>query len=121
MAQLLAIALTVVLAARIGLAGFGEYAFVSAIVFIGNVITTFGTDMVLIRDIAGRGRLDRCAPALALQLALSVLVIAAIGLITAVLPARNDDVLGALRIMSLSLLPSALFSVCTAGLRGGGR
>ena len=44
-AQLLAIALTVVLAARIGLAGFGEYAFVSAIVFIGNVVTTFGTDL----------------------------------------------------------------------------
>ena len=119
-AMIAAVALTVLLAARLGLVGFGEYAFVSAVVFVGNVVTTFGTDMVLIRDIAGRGRLDRCAAAFALQLALSAVVIAAVWLATAVLPAGHSDVSAALRIMSLSLLPSALFSVCTAALRGHG-
>ena len=58
-AQGLAVVLTVVLAARLGVSGFGEYALVSAVVFLANVATTFGTDMVLIREVAGHARLDR--------------------------------------------------------------
>jgi O-antigen/teichoic acid export membrane protein len=41
--------MTVVLAARLGVTGLGEYALVSAVVFVANVATTFGTDMVLVR------------------------------------------------------------------------
>jgi O-antigen/teichoic acid export membrane protein len=120
-ALLLGIGLTVILAARLGLEGFGEFAFVGAIVFVANVVTTFGTDMVLIRDIAGRGRMDRCAPALALQLALSAVAIAVVTVVTLALPGRDGDVASALRLMSLSLVPSAVFSVCTAALRGHAR
>jgi O-antigen/teichoic acid export membrane protein len=119
-AQLAAVGLTVLLAGRLGLVGFGEFAFVSALVFVANVVTTFGTDMVLIRDVAGLGRMDRCAPAFALQIALSLAVITVIWLATAVLPPGHGEIVLSLRIMSLSLLPSALFSVCTAALRGRG-
>src|SRR4029077_13051858 len=62
LAQALAVGLTVLLAARLGVAGLGQYALVSAVVLLANVGTTFGTDMVLIREIAGQGRLDRWAP-----------------------------------------------------------
>ena len=55
-AQGLAVVMTVVLAARLGVTGLGEYALVSAVVFVANVATTFGTDMVLVREIAAGGR-----------------------------------------------------------------
>ena len=117
-AQGLAVVLTVVLAARLGVAGLGEYALVSAVVFLANVATTFGTDMVLIRELAGQGRLDRWLAAFAVQVALSVIAIVAIWLVAPVIPGQSGHVVTALRIMSLTLLPAALFSVCTAVLRG---
>ena len=119
-AQGLAVVLTVVLAARLGVSGFGEYALVSAVVFLANVATTFGTDMVLIREVAGHARLDRWVAAFAVQLALSVIAIVAIWLVAPVIPGQGGHVVTALRIMSLTLLPAALFSVCTAVLRGVG-
>jgi hypothetical protein len=38
---------TILIARRLGSAGFGEYAFIASAVFIGNMLTTFGTDMLL--------------------------------------------------------------------------
>jgi O-antigen/teichoic acid export membrane protein len=119
-AQALAVALTVLLAARLGVAGLGQYAFVSAVVLLANVGTTFGTDMVLIREIAGQGRLERWGPALAVQLGLSGLAIVVIGAAAPVVPGQSAEVVAALRLLSLSLLPAALFSVCTSVLRGVG-
>jgi O-antigen/teichoic acid export membrane protein len=118
--QGLALVMTVVLAARLGLVGLGEFAFVSAVVFLANVATTFGTDMVLIREIAGAGRLSRWLPALAVQLGLSVLAIVLIWLAAPLLAGSRDAVVDALRILSLALVPAAVFSVCTAVLRGAG-
>jgi O-antigen/teichoic acid export membrane protein len=120
LAQALAVALTVLLAARLGVGGLGQYAFVSAVVLLANVGTTFGTDMVLIREIAGDGRLERWGPALAVQLGLSVLAIAVIGVGAPLIPGQSAAVVEALRLLSLSLLPAALFSVCTAVLRAVG-
>src|SRR5690348_10935688 len=74
--QGLAVLFTVLLARRLGANGFGEYAFMAAVIFIGNTLTTFGTDMLLIRDIAARDDFSRLPAALFLQLALSVLFIA---------------------------------------------
>ena len=119
-AQGLAVVLTVVLAARLGVGGLGEYALVSAVVFLANVATTFGTDMVLIREIAGHGRLDRWVAAFAVQLALSAVAIVAIWLGAPLIPGQSSHVVTALRVMSLTLVPAALFSVCTSVLRGVG-
>jgi O-antigen/teichoic acid export membrane protein len=121
LAQGLAVVMTVVLAARLGVGGLGEYAFVSAVVLLANVGTTFGTDMVLIREIAGHGRLDRWPAALAVQLVLSVVAVAIIWGAAPFIPGQSVNVVVALRILSLSLLPAAVFSVGTAVLRGAGR
>ena len=43
---------TILLARSLGASGFGGYAFMASVVVIGNVLTTFGTDMHLIREIA---------------------------------------------------------------------
>jgi O-antigen/teichoic acid export membrane protein len=45
---------TILIARRFGSAGFGNYAFIASLVLIGNMLTTFGSDMLLISDIAAR-------------------------------------------------------------------
>ncbi len=42
------------LARAFSVKGFGEYAFISALILIANVLTTFGSDMYLIREIAAK-------------------------------------------------------------------
>ena len=69
--QGLAVLFTLVLARRLGSAEFGVYAFIAAVIFVGNALTTFGTDMLLIREIASRNDLSQLLPALLIQLALS--------------------------------------------------
>ena len=119
--QAFTILFTVLLAARLGVVGLGEYAFVAAIVFLANVVTTFGTDMVLVREIAAGGPVARWAAALAVQLGLTLGAIGVIWLAAPLIPGQDASVVGALRIYALSLIPAALFSVCTAVLRGAGR
>ncbi|MFN8402993.1 MAG: hypothetical protein U0V48_05495 [Anaerolineales bacterium] len=60
-------------AARLGAEGFGEYAFISALILIGNVLTTFGSDMYAIREIAAKNDFSEASSVLALQLFLSCL------------------------------------------------
>ncbi len=110
---------TVLIARALGVAVFGQYAFVAALIVLGNVVTTFGTDTLLIREVA-RDRRESAGlvgAALWLQLALSaswliVVVIAAQAPID-----QSADVLLALKIYSLSLIPLAFFAVYTAVLR----
>lgn len=116
--QGLMVLFTVALVGRLGLAGFGGYAYVAAVVFVANVVTTFGTDMVLIRDIAGGGPTTRWSAALAVQLLLSVLAMAIIWVAAPIGPGGSPAVADGLRLYSLSLIPAAVFSVCSAGLRG---
>jgi len=119
-AQGLAVVTTVVLAGRLGVTGLGEYALMSAVVFVANVATSFGTDMVLIREIAASGGITRWPAALALQVALSTVAIAVIWAVAPVIPGQRSVVVVALRIYALTLLPAAVYSVCTAVLRGVG-
>ena len=50
--QGIAVLSNVLLARYLGRDGFGEYAFISSILLIGNAFTTFGTDMILIRSLS---------------------------------------------------------------------
>ena len=118
LAQGLTVVFTLILARRLGAAGLGVYAFVSAVVFLANVGTTFGTDMVLIRDVAARGGAGRWGAALVVQLGLSGVAILAAWLLAPIGGAALPAAVTPLRIYSLSLLPSALFNVCTSVLRG---
>ncbi len=116
--QGLAVLFTLVLARRLGSAEFGGYAFIAAVIFIGNALTTFGTDMLLIREIASRDDLSTLLPALVIQLLLSAGFIAITWAAAPRIPNQSAATLAGLRIYSLSLLPLAFFSVFTTALRG---
>ena len=109
---------TILLARGLGSAGFGEYAFIASVIVIGNVLTTFGTDMLLIREIALKHDLSQLAPALLIQLVLSAFFIGFVLLGTSWLPSPNPGAAQAMRIFSLSMFPLAFFSVFTTALRG---
>jgi O-antigen/teichoic acid export membrane protein len=112
--QGLAMLFTLVVARTLGEAAFGRFAFISAVVFVGNVVTTFGLDTLLIRDAAAR----RSNPpaligsVLAVQLLLSALYIGGVWLL-------GEEAGGAaIRIAILSLIPLSFSTVYSAVLRG---
>ena len=117
-AQGLAVIFTILLARRLGSAGFGEYVFIAAVLFVANALTTFGTDMLLIREIAAQGDLSRLPYALIVQLVLSGLFIGFVWMFGADLPNQNIATIMALKLYSFALIPLAFFSVFTTALRG---
>jgi O-antigen/teichoic acid export membrane protein len=117
-AQGLTIVFTVILARRLGSAGFGEYAFIAAILYVANTLTTFGTDMLLIREIASKDDLSRLYAVLVVQLVLSSLLIILIWMAGSSIPNQNHETVMALQIYSLALIPLAFFTVFTTALRG---
>jgi O-antigen/teichoic acid export membrane protein len=117
-AQALAVAFTVLLARQLGGQGFGEYAFIAAAIYLGNALTTFGTDMLVIREIAGTGDLSSLPAALILQLVLSAVLIGFLFLAAPMLPNQGPDAVSGLQVYSLSLIPLAFFTVFTTALRG---
>jgi len=109
-AQGFSLALSLLLARRLGEAGFGEYAWLAAMTTIGNAVTTFGTDTVIIRELA---RDDRATPALLgaaiwLQLGLSALWLLAVWTVGGP---------GLLLWFSLALLPLSPYTAFSAALR----
>lgn len=118
-AQALGVLFTVLIARRLGEAGLGQYAFISAAILLGNVFTTFGLDTYLIREVA---RERRAAPpvlaaALWIQLGFSALFILAINLGAPFLTNKTPETLLALRLYSLALIPLAFTTVFSAVLR----
>lgn len=109
---------TIVIARRLGEAGLGEYAFVASAIFLGNVLTTFGVDMLLIREIAAGANTDQLPAALIIQLALSLLFASLIAIGAPTLPTLSRDSILALQIYSLALFPLAFTTVFTSILRG---
>jgi O-antigen/teichoic acid export membrane protein len=116
--QGLAVLFTVLLARRLGSADFGRYAFFAAVIFIGNALTTFGTDMLLIREIAARDDRSRLPAALLIQLFLSGLFIMGVVWLAPLVPDQTPASVLALQIYSLSLVPLAFFTIFTTALRG---
>lgn len=116
--QGLVLLFTVLLARSLGSAGFGEYAFFTAFVLVGNVLTTFGTDMLLIREIAARDGLSQLGEAAAVQIALSILFILLTWLGAPALPNQSPASVAALQVYSLALIPLSFYSVFTTALRG---
>ncbi len=111
--------LAVLIARHLGEVALGRYALITGLAFVGNVLTTFGMDTLLIRHIARERETGR-APltvALTLQLGLSALYILGIGLLAERLARQNRETALALRILLLSLLPLAFTTVFSAALR----
>lgn len=107
--QTLAIFLNFVLARALGVTGFGEYAFISALILIGNAVSTFGTDMVLIRKISAEKDYSDIPASLALQLGISFVFIVCVYIFSP---------LESLRVYAFSLIPLSFFTVATIALRG---
>lgn len=112
-AQIIAVISNLLLARYLGSAGFGEYAFISAVVLIGNALSTFGMDMVLIRKIASIQDYSDLPAALVIQNMISFIIIAGVFILAPFLPAGNS-----LRIYIFSLVPLSFFTVFTIALRG---
>ena len=108
-AQGLAVLLVAITARRLGVADFGQFALIGAVLQIGNTFTNFGTDTYLIREFARAGKVtDLLARALGLQLLLSALWV-----VVTLLIQPNSLIL----LYSLALFPLAFFSVATISLR----
>jgi O-antigen/teichoic acid export membrane protein len=117
-AQGLAVVFTIGLARRLGSAGFGAYAFMAAILFVANALTTFGTDMLLIREIAAKNNLSGLPIALTVQLVLSAVFIFIVWMFGSWIPNQSPEIIQALQIYSLSLIPLSFLAVFTTALRG---
>lgn len=116
--QLGMVLFTILLARGLGSQGFGDYAFIASVIVIGNVLTTFGTDMHLIREIAATNDLSSLPAALVLQLLLSIPFVFIVFVGSALVPSLIGTTAAALRLYSLSMLPLAFFTVFTIALRG---
>jgi O-antigen/teichoic acid export membrane protein len=116
--QGLAMLLGILIARRLGEAGLGEYAFLTSVVFLGNLGSTFGTDMLIIRELAAKRDFGLLPAALAIQLGLSLPLIAVAFLFAPALPNQTADAIRALQWYSLALIPLAVYSVTSSALRG---
>lgn len=113
------------LARALGQAGLGQFAFISAALFIGNAASTFGLDTLLLRDAAaarasaaaGAALPQTISAVLLIQLALSTVYIALLWLIGPRLPNQTAATLPALGLASLALVPLAFSTVYSAILR----
>ena len=116
--QAILLLFTALVARQLGEVGLGQLAWISAVLYIGNVFSTFGLDTVLLRQIAVLRRTDRVplASALGLELILAALFIA--GLWLAPFSSQTADTLAGLRLYGWVLLPLALQTITNAALRG---
>jgi O-antigen/teichoic acid export membrane protein len=108
---------TLLVARSLSIAGFGQYAFVAAVLVVGNVATTFGTDTLLIRDVARAPSSELASAALWLQLILSVIWLSVIFFGATLFFNQSAEIVQALELYSLSLIPLAFFTVFTSILR----
>ncbi|MFQ5400754.1 MAG: oligosaccharide flippase family protein [Anaerolineae bacterium] len=117
--QGLMVVFTALVARYLGERGLGQYAFLAAIVYVGNVFTTFGMDTLLIREIAVRRRADTplLTAALLIELSLSLLFIAAIFFTAQWMPNLSDNTRISLKFYTLSLIPLAFYTLYSAALR----
>ena len=116
--QGLALLFSIVIARRLGEVGLGQYAFIASVVYLGNLATTFGTDMLIMREVAAKRDPTVLPASLIVQLALALPFILLVFLLAPLIPNQTPDVIRALYLYSLALLPLAAYSVFSAALRG---
>jgi O-antigen/teichoic acid export membrane protein len=124
LSQALAVLFTLAVARALGEAEFGRFAFISTVVFIGNVFSSYGLDTMIIRETAlARGAGDErirhtIHAALMLQLLLSLLYICVVWSLGSRLSADGAAATAPLRVAILSLVPLAFSTIFSAVLRG---
>lgn len=109
---------TLIIARRLSEVGLGAYAFMTSVIFLGNIMTTFGTDMLIIREVASKEDLSLVPASILMQLILAALFTFSILLIAPRIPNQSHEVVQALKIYSLALFPMAFYTVFSSVLRG---
>ena len=116
--QAMLVLFTLILARRLGDEGLGVYAFITSVIFLGNLTSTFGTDMLIMREVAAKRERGLLASSVLIQLAIAVPFILIVFVAAPYLPNQSADAVSALRLYSLSLLPLAFYTACSSALRG---
>ncbi len=109
----------IIVARYLGERGLGQYAFISSVVFLGNVLTTFGMDTFLIREIGRLRHTDTpvIPAALVIQLVLATGYLLLVQVGSGLLPRQLPETIVALRWYSLALWPLAFTTIFSAILR----
>ena len=110
--------LTILIARYLGEAGYGQYAFIVSLVYLGNTATTFGMDTMVMRAVAGSEETPQLQPqttaALLLQLALSLVYMIVLAAISLAWEVPRTPLL----LYLLTLIPLAFGTIYSAILRG---
>ncbi|VAW36250.1 hypothetical protein MNBD_CHLOROFLEXI01-3230, partial [hydrothermal vent metagenome] len=99
-------------------AGLGQLAWITAVLYIGNVFSTFGLDTLLLRQIGAKKETESVPLAAALGLELVLVAIVIILLFLLPLRGQMAETISGLRLYSWSLIPLALLTITNAALRG---
>ena len=116
--HVLAILVTILIARRLGEAVLGQFAFVTTVLFVLNGVSTLGTDVLLVREIAAKRSFAAFPGALMIQLGLSTVMIVIVLFASPFLSSELGEANLALRVYSLALFPLAFYTVFGAALRG---
>jgi O-antigen/teichoic acid export membrane protein len=117
--QVFSALMVILIASSLGPDGLGGYSFIVAVILVGNVVTTFGLDTLLIRELAGSRDLESpyLPAALWLQLGLSAAFVVGVLLLSRGLPHQTPDARLALQLYALAVLPLAFYTIYSAVLR----
>lgn len=115
--QAILLLFTALVARQLGEVGLGQLSWVTAVLYLGNVFSTFGLDTLLLRQIGAAGRAD--VVPLASALVLELMLAALFGLALWWLPfaGQSAETVAGLRLYSLVLLPLAWLTLSSAALR----
>ncbi|WP_420631042.1 methyltransferase domain-containing protein [Candidatus Leptofilum sp.] len=104
-------------ARQLGDVGLGQLSWVMAVLYIGNVFSTFGLDTVLLRQIGAARRTDTIPLASVLALELLLVGIFMLGLWLVPFSGQTAVTVAGLRLYGWALLPLAWLTVSNAALR----
>jgi len=107
-----AITASVIAARSLGPSGFGSFVAIIALAFVANIVVTFGTDTLVVREVAVDPATEEIGESIGLQLAI------ALPLILATAVAVTLGASGALMIAAAGLLPGIWSTTSLAILRG---
>lgn len=115
--QAILLLFTALVARQLGEVAFGQLSWVTAVLYLGNVFSTFGLDTLLLRQIGAAQRADvvPLASALVLELILAALFALALWLLP--FAGQSAETVAGLRLYSAVLLPLAWLTLSSAALR----
>lgn len=105
---------SVMVARRLGVGDFGSYVAVVAGAFVANTLVTFGTDTLVVRDVARH----EASPEVGASLGLQLLVAAPIAVAAAIVVGLWGDQAAPLGVAAVGLIPGVWATTAIAVLRG---